>query len=132
MGSILYQQRKIFLSQLKENFNLRLMLLSARSDRMVASSTDLAQKKARIQNSYLQNLASKGLDNITEDDLQNVVQATADIDMEIQLQNVKEEDMEAERQMLNSLLLEIDAELENIEKAEDKAIKSSFGAFANK
>ena len=132
MGSILYQQRKIFLNQLKENFNLRLMFLSARSDRMVATSTDLAQRKSRIQTSYLQSLASKGLENITEDDLQNVIQATADIDMEIQLQDVKEEDMEAERQMLNSMLLEIDAELENIEKAEDKAIKSSFGGFANK
>ncbi|MBQ7449877.1 hypothetical protein IJS77_00540, partial [bacterium] len=124
--------RKILLTQLKENFNLRLMIIRARGDRMTAESTALEQKKAQIQTAQLQSLASKGLENITSEDLQNVINATAEVDMEVQLIDLKEEDMDAETQMLNSLLAEIDAELENIEKAEEKAIKDSFGAFANK
>lgn len=131
MGFLTYQTRKILITQMKEDLNMRLMIMSARINRMTAESTELAQERARIQTSQMNSLIDQETGAITLDKYQQVINSTADLDVRIQLLDIKEEEMDSEIQSMNSQLQQLNAEEEQIDKAMDNSIKKTFGAFSN-
>lgn len=130
MGFLTYQTRKILITQMKEDLNMRLMIMSARINRMTAESTELAQERARIQTSQMNSLIDPETGEITLDKYQQVLNSTADIDVRIQLLDIKEEEMDSEIQSMNSQLQQLNAEEDQIDKAMDNSIKKTFGALA--
>ena len=132
MGFLLFQSRKLLIAQMKEDLNLRLSIMSSRINKMTQESTDLAQEKARIQTSQMNSLIDQETGEINMEKFSKVLSSTSEIDMEIKLIDLKEEEMDAEIQSINSQLQQLDAEETEIDKALDKSIKNSFGAFANK
>ena len=132
MGFLLFQSRKILIAQMKEDLNLKLMIMSSRMNRMTAASTDLAREKAKIQSQQTSSLIDQETGQITLEKYASYNQKLAEIDMEIKLQDLKEEDMNSEIQQMNTQLRELEAEEEEINKALSNSIKNTFGAFANK
>lgn len=131
MGFLTYQTRKILINQMKEDLNMRLMIISARINKMTAESTELAQERARIQTSQMSSLIDQETGQITLDKYQQVLNSTADLDVRLQLLDIKEEEMDSEVQSINSQLQQLNAEEDQIDKAMDSSIKKTFGAFSN-
>ena len=132
MGFLLFQSRKILISQLKEDLNMRLMLMNARINKMTAASTDLAREKANIQSQQLSSLIDQETGQVTTDKYANYIQRLTEIDTEIKIQDLKEEDMNSQIQQMNTQLRELEAEETEINKALTNSIKNTFGAFASK
>ena len=132
MGFLLFQSRKLLITQMKEDLNMRLMIMSARINKMTQESTDLARQKAAIQTSQMNSLIDQETGQINMENFSKVLSSTSEIDMEIKLCDLKEEEMDAEIQSINSQLQQLDAEEEEINKALSNSIKNTFGAFANK
>lgn len=132
MGFLLFHTRKLLITQMKENLNMRLMIMNARINKMTEESTELAQKKAQLVTSQLGSLVDSETGEITTEKFAKILSSTTDIDMEIKLCDLKEEEMDAEVTSINSQLKQLDAEEAEIDKALDNSIKKSFGALSGK
>ena len=132
MGFLLFQQRKLLITQMKADLNLRLSIISSRITRMTQESTELAEEKAKLQTSQLSSLIDSETGAITADKLHQIIASSADLDVRIQLNDLKEEEMDAEFKNINSQLQHLVAEEEEIDKALNTSIKNSFGALSGK
>ena len=132
MGFLLFNSRKILITQMKSDLNMRLIIMQARLDKMTQESTELANEKAKLVTSQMSSLIDEKTGQINMENFSRVLSANTDIDMEIKLCNLKEEEMTAEINNINSQLKSLDAEETEIDKALDNSIKKTFGALSGK
>ena len=132
MGSTLFAQRKILLTQLKSDLAMRMMIMSNRMTRISAQNTDLEQRKAKYQTEQITGLINEETGTVNYDKIKEAISSSTEIDAEIKLNNIKLEDMEIQVQSMNSEMEQLKAEYDEIEKAETQSIKNTYGAFSNK
>ena len=100
--------------------------------RTAAEQQRITEEKASITKTQMNNLiAEKGTENLTLADINNIGFLTTDLDVQLSMLAAKDDDMECEMKSIESQLQALNAEEDEIDKLNDKNIKSEFGIFAN-
>ena len=132
MAFVLSNARKQLITMMKADLNYRLMIISSRMQRTAAEQQSITEEKASITKTQMNNLiAEKGTENLTLADINNIGFLTTDLDVQLTRLAAKDDDMECEMKSIESQLQALNAEEDEIDKLNDKNIKSEFGIFAN-
>ena len=129
----LKSSRKQLITMMKADKNLRLMIISSRRQLRANMKDELTnEKKSKITSELKKLVDELGEENVTYADVAAITNDTADIDVQLQLLAISDDNDDCEMQRINVELQALSAEEEELNKAEDKDIKNTYGIFAGK